>query len=123
MRNLIYDEQRELDRYILDHFGKFMTDLERLGQKSAFAKDKANSSDSPRMAKILIDKWGSENNPEVVKALSEGVDVFRRRVRERILKDHEAEIFINRCSKCNNIVMTPKAQMCLWCNFSWHKDS
>ena len=123
MRNSTYDEERELDRYVLDHFGKFMTDLESLGQKSAFAKDKADASSSPRMAKTLIDKWGSENNPDVVKALEEGVDAFRRRVRERILKDHESEIFINRCLQCNKIVMTPRAQMCLWCNFSWHKDS
>ena len=100
-----------------------MTELERLGQKSAFAKDKAENSDSQRMAKILIDKWGSQNNPDVVDALSEGVAVFRRRVRERILKDHESEIFINRCLNCNKIVMTPRAKMCLWCNFSWHKDS
>ena len=123
MRNKSYNEDQELDRYILDHFGGFMTELERLGQKSVFAKDKAENSDSQRMAKILIDKWGSQNNPDVVDALSEGVAVFRRRVRERILKDHESEIFINRCLNCNKIVMTPRAQMCLWCNFSWHKDS
>jgi len=75
------------------------------------------------MAEMLIEKQGSKNNLDVLKAFSEGVDVCRRRVRERILIDHESEIFINRCPKCNNIVMTPSVQMCLWCNFAWHKDS
>lgn len=100
-----------------------MTELERLGQKSIMAEYKAENADSSRMAEMLIEKWDSKNNLDVVKALSEGVDVFRRRVRERILIDHESEIFINRCPECNNIVMTPKVQMCLWCNFAWHKDS
>ena len=123
MRDETYNEDRELDRYILDHFGKFMTELERLGQKSIMAEYKAESAGSSRMVEMLIEKWGSKDNPDVVKALSEGVDIFKRRVRERILIDHESEIFINRCPECNNIVMTPKAQMCLWCNFAWHKDS
>ena len=123
MNSSSYDENRELDRYVLNYFGNFMTELERLGQTAVIAEDKAKNTESSRMSKILIDKWGEKNNPGVVKTLSEGIDKFRRRVRERILEDHKEAIFINRCPQCNNIVMTPKAKMCLWCNYSWHKDS
>ena len=54
-----------------------MTELERLGQKSILAEYKAENAGSPRMAEMLIEKWGSKNNPDVVKALSEGAGVFR----------------------------------------------
>ncbi len=118
-----YDEDLELDRYVLNHFGHLMTDLERLGQKSVFAQEKASNQVSEKMKQVLLDKWGSLNNPEVVEALSGGVEQFRRTVRKRILKDHEESVFLNRCPKCTNLLETPRAQMCLWCNHSWHPSS
>lgn len=119
MEDKNYDEEKELDRYVLAYYPNLMTQLESLGQKAAFSEEKAQSSNSLAMENKLRDKWGSQNNPEVVAALSEGVDVFRRKVRNRILKEHEKEVFLNRCHKCNKLVKTPMAKMCLWCGYSW----
>lgn len=118
-----YDEEDELDRYVLAYYPNLMTQLESLGHKAAHAEEKAESSSSANMANKLREKWGSTDNPEVVAALSDGLNVFRRRVRNRIVNEHSEEIFINRCSKCNKLVKTPMAKMCLWCGFSWREPS
>ncbi len=119
MEEKVYDEEKELDRYVLEYYPNLMTPLESLGQKAVFAEKKAQSSNSPNMAKKLCEKWGSQNNPDVVAALSCGSDVFLSKVRNRILKENEKEVFLNRCHKCNKLVKTPMAKMCLWGGYSW----
>lgn len=114
-----YNEEKELDRYVLRYYPIFMTQLESLAQKAVFAEEKAQSTDHEGMANMLRNKWGSKDNLDVGAMLSDGVAVFRRRVRNRILKEHESEVFINRCTECNKIVKTPMAKLCLWCGFSW----
>jgi hypothetical protein len=48
----------------------------------------------------------------------EGYINFLDRVVNRILRDHGEEICINRCPKCQAVLRTPKAKICLWCNHS-----
>lgn len=114
-----YDEEKELDRYVINYYPSLMTQLEFLGQKAVFAEKKAQSTGHEGMVNMLRNKWGGKDNPEVGAMLSDGVAVFLRRVRVRILKEHESEVFINRCPECNKIVKTPMAKLCLWCGFSW----
>jgi hypothetical protein len=115
-----YDEDAELVRYVNDHYYSLMTVLERLGQKAAFVEEKASRS-SPGMAATLRRQWGAQNDPEVVAALTQGVDAFRARVAQRILRDHADEVFLNRCSACGRLTRTPRAQQCLWCGHDWHE--
>jgi len=100
-----------------------MTRLEALGQKAAYAEEKAQNSDSVNMARILREKWGHQDAPDVVAALAKGAEFFRRKVRERILRDHKDEVFLNKCSSCEKLVKTPRAKLCLWCGHSWHENS
>ena len=121
MDTIEYDEDAELDKYVLSSYPNLMTRLEALGQKAAFAEQKAENTTSKAMADKLREKWGSQNNPEVVAALSKGVEIFRRTVRNRILQDHADDVFLNRCPECDKLVRTPKAKLCLWCGHSWHE--
>ena len=116
-----YDEEAELDRYVIKNYPDLMTTLEAEVRVAAIAQQKAEHA-SPRMGEIIKARYGRCDDPEVVAALSDGVDVFRRRVRQRILREHPEKVFINRCPKCNRVVRTPKAKLCLWCGHSWHKQ-
>lgn len=122
MDNSTYVEEGELTKYIWNHYQHLFSRLEKLGVKAALAEDKANSASSVAMAKILRERWGTESSSEIVAALSEGVDVFRLRVRERVMRDCGDKIFINRCQACDRILRTPRAKQCLWCGHSRHES-
>ncbi len=81
------DEDRELTEYIWWNYRHLFTDLESLAEKAIIAESKARATDSARMAELLQRRWGQQDNPEVCRALEQGVDVFHRRVRDRILSE------------------------------------
>ncbi|GAA4441913.1 hypothetical protein [Bremerella cremea] len=117
-----YDDDLELTSYIWRHYASLLTDVERKANRAILAEQKAEAAD-PSMANLLRTRWGSLNDPEVIAALREGPETFRRRVSERIVRDFPEQIFINRCPACQRIVRTPKAQQCLWCGKDWHDNS
>ncbi len=122
-----YDEEAELDRYVINHYSDLMTTLERFALARVIALEKSEHYSkaehySPRVAEYIKVTMGHFDDPEVIAALSEGVDVFLRRTSQRIMRDYPEKIFINRCPKCNRVVRTPKAKLCLWCGYSWHKQ-
>lgn len=120
MKSNEYNEAEVLEQYVLTHYSGLFTRLESLGFKAASADEKASNS-SGRQADMLREKWGAENNPEVVAALSKGVESFRRAVYARLMEEHSSEIYVNRCPSCTNVVRTPKAKQCQWCFHSWHE--
>jgi len=113
-----YDDDAELRRYVFRYFTHLFTELERLATEASHAEMKASSASSP-MAEILRNRWGHQNEPAVVAALSEGFDVFQDRVIARIQHDEPDCLYINRCEKCDCIVSTPRACICGWCGHSW----
>ena len=113
-----YQEDEVLTDYVWAHCREYMTELERLGYKAVNVRFKAENA-SPRMAQILLDKWGAVNDPRVNKALSQGVRQFQIAVRDRVLRDHPE--IINRCPQCGKIARTPKAKQCRWCHHDWHE--
>lgn len=114
-----YDDDRELTEYIWDNFGSLMTDLERRAARTLVAEAKASASPG-RVANVLRERWGRHSDPEVARALEQGADAFRRRVRDRILSEMGDAVIVNRCAACDRIVATPRARQCLWCGHDWH---
>ena len=114
-----YKENEVLKDYVLEYFYHLFTDLERFGFIAVTAKEKATEP-GPNMAKKIIDRWGSNNSPDVVEALSKGHEAFREAVFQRLMNEHSEKIEINRCPKCNKIARTPKAKQCRWCFYKWH---
>ena len=61
------------------------------------------------------------SDPEVLSMMSDGVEVFLRRVRDRILREHQDSVVLNNCPKCGGLAKTPRAQQCQWCLYDWHQ--
>lgn len=118
----MYLEESELTKYVWNHYQHLFSRLEQLAAKAAWAEDKANSASSLAMAKRIREKWG-ESAPEIIAALSDGVDAFRLRACGRVLQDCGDKIFINRCPAWNRILRTRRAKQCLWCSHSWHEKT
>jgi hypothetical protein len=115
-----YDEERELTRHVWDHYHQLLTEFERRVGRAIDARTKAATSTSPEMAGLLNQRWGAMDDLAVEKALAEGPDAYRRRVRDRVITDHKASMYINRCPRCKRVVRTPLARQCFWCSFAWH---
>jgi len=116
-----YQEDEELTRYVWNNYASLLTQLERLGEKAIFESEKASFASGNRMVEMLHSRFSSKDDLDVIAALSEGVEEFRRKVRQRILRDHADQVIINRCPCCASVVRTPRARQCLWCGQSWHQ--
>jgi hypothetical protein len=114
-----YDEDRELTRYVWDHFPDRMTDFERRVGFAIIGRQKAAKAGADA-AHLLAVRWGFTDDPEVNAALADGPEEFWRRVCSRVLAEAGDEVFVNRCPRCNRVVRTPQARQCFWCGFDWH---
>ena len=114
-----YDDEQQLTAYVWHNYRNLLKPLEALTDKTLHAESKAEHA-SDKMATFLRKRWSEMENPDVLAALAEGSDAFRRRVRERIVKECGKQIVINRCPQCSRLLATPKARQCLWCGHDWH---
>ena len=114
-----YDDGRVLTAYIWRNYLRLLTSDESLCYKAWIGTSKAESA-SPTMARWLRERWGHIDDSDVAPMLADGPGAFRDRVRDRILRDHADDVFVNRCSECSRIVVSPEARQCLWCGFDWH---
>jgi hypothetical protein len=114
-----YDEELELTRYVWLYHQRLMTEFEQRVGWAYLAEGKAAIGHSG-VAEFILRRHGIAGNPEAEAALADGVETFRRRVCRRVLADHGAEVFVNRCPSCGRVVRTPLAKQCLWCSHDWH---
>jgi hypothetical protein len=113
-----YDEPSVLTEYVWSQCHDEMTDLERAGLKVMHARSQAAATDSERMRRMILEKWGSNNDPAVTAALAGGEEAFRIAVRDRVLRDHPE--VVKRWPKCYRVLRTPRARQCRWCFHAWH---
>jgi hypothetical protein len=105
-----YEDAAELTRYVWDHYERLMTAFEqRVGRAIIWRMKKATS---PRLS--------GQDDPEINAALVDGPEAFRRLACRRVLAEHGADVFINRCPRCDRVVRTPQARQCFWCGHDWH---
>lgn len=116
MSSEAYDEELELDRYVNNHYRSLMTPFEVHGQKSAGPADKSCSTTIREVVRI---RWDAETDPAVAAAHAQSFEAFRRAIRIRLMRDHAADITVNRCPKCQKVLRTPRAKRCLWCGHFW----
>lgn len=114
-----YDDDRELTDYIWRNYTHLLTNHEALTNKAVIGAAKADGA-SPEIKRHLQRFWGSVDDPAIAPALVDGVDAFRDWVRDRVLHECHADVFVNRCPVCSRVVRTPRAQQCLWCGHDWH---
>lgn len=111
-----------LTSYVFFNYPDLMTLHEGLAYKSTVGKLKADHAHSPGMRELLLREWVSKD-PEVLQLLEGGSEQFFVNVSQRILREHPAEVFLNRCPRCGGLARTPQAKQCRHCFFSWHDDS
>lgn len=114
-----YDDDAQLTAYIWRNYRNLLTKVESLVVKAYLAEEKAAHA-KPEKAGRLRERWGANGNSDVMAAMADGQEAFRNRVRDRILKECEADVVLNRCEECSRLVMTPQARQCLWCGYDWH---
>jgi hypothetical protein len=121
-----YDETVQMYRYLVFSYSELLTKLEaqvevaRIGRAKVAGSIKRGMILPPEHPLRL--EFAREGVPEIEEALADGVPAYMARVVCRILAQHEKEVEINRCSRCNRIVATPLAKQCLWCGHNWHRS-
>jgi len=127
MVNFIWLSAIKMDKdkikYILDYYSNFMTEEEGKAWRHWSTEYKMEHSDSTpqqkesRIKVSLKSGWMSTDE-NILKLLENGIDEFRRKVAERIIKSNTIEF--NNCPNCNKLTRTPKAKQCRFCQFDWH---
>ena len=108
----------DLTRYVLHNFGNLMTEQEFALYR--WLQVEANmESWSPQNKRVAEEHWKPADD-QLTKALKEDPVAFLQEIRDRIIKDHDSDIIINRCPRCNGLVATPKAKQCKHCGHDWH---
>ncbi|RYZ43534.1 MAG: hypothetical protein EOO71_02970 [Myxococcaceae bacterium] len=115
-----YDDETELTNYVFRHYSHLFSAFEQRVHRGSLMRRKNLSHESGPPEHPRLRQWGGWDDPEVSRILEEGPERFFLGMRDRILKEHADIVFINRCSRCQRIVATPKAQQCLWCGHDWH---
>jgi len=115
-----YDEDRVLTRYIWDNFRYLMTDEEQLAGAVADERTRHASSSSNRDVPKPRALAASSVDPGIESALAGGIEAFRHRVRERILRERTDAVVVARCPECDRIVQHPNVAVCFWCGHDWH---
>lgn len=113
-----YDEERCLTNYVWDNYHSLLTDTEKLAAKTIRIRVKQPDAHGKSST---IEELVPKPTPEIARLLENGDREFRRIAAERVLRDHDGALKINRCLKCDRIVRTPQAQQCLWCGHDWHE--
>jgi hypothetical protein len=106
---------------IFGFYYNLLTLEEKAAYKSILGERKIESAESPAMKKMLRRGWVS-SEPEVQVLLADGEEAFMERVRDRVLRDHRGEVFLNHCPRCGASARTPRAQQCPTCFFSWRGE-
>ncbi|PRB03530.1 hypothetical protein CQ046_09130 [Chryseobacterium sp. MYb7] len=109
---------RETINYIIRYFGKLMTRDEALALNHHMYTLK--SSESEHIRNVMIKRGWINSDPEVIKLLEHGYEVFEQNVVTRILAETPEKVFFNNCPKCNKLARTPYAKQCRHCGYSWH---
>ena len=107
----------DLTHYVFRNYSLLMTIAEKGAYKALMAERKAEHS-SESMKMHLRIRFGS-SDPDVIRLLDGEAREFLIATRDRILRDHPGEVFLNHCPKCGALARTPKACLCPACNHTW----
>jgi hypothetical protein len=114
-----YNEETALNEYISRNMGSLISEAEFRGLLLARKIEKSRN--NPEYLKMYQELMAAEPL-DVIKF----VDQFVKNGSESTYNRLKNQAFsgalpINRCPKCNRVVRTPLAQLCLWCGHDWHE--
>ena len=109
----------DLTHYVFHNYSSLMTTAEKGAYKALMVERKAEHSSDGLKTQLRV-HFGS-SDPEVVSLLDGGAREFLITTRDRILRDHADEVFLNRCPKCGALARTPQACLCPVCSYTWYE--
>jgi hypothetical protein len=113
----------EVAYYIARFYKHLMTPEERAAHMHLTVAYSATHGLSPEEAERELrdhpSVWISKD-PAVLRLAEKGLDQFLADVRDRILREHAAEVHLNLCPRCGALTRTPQAQWCAKCGHDWH---
>jgi rubrerythrin len=119
--NVLPHEVDELTHYIFKNYSGLMTPAEKSAYLALIVGYKAEHYECQNMKGHLRARSNS-TEPEVVTLLEQGAREFYIATRNRILRDHGKDIFLNHCPKCGALARTPKACLCPACSHTWFEE-
>jgi hypothetical protein len=109
--------------YIARFYRHLMTPEERAAHMHLTVAYSATYGMSPEEAERELASHPSvwiSRDPAVLTLAAKGLDQFLADVRDRILREHPSDVFINRCPRCHALTRTPQAKWCPTCGHDWH---
>ncbi len=110
----------ETAKYITNYYHQFLNEKENIAHRHLYSIFKLNSEseNSPRY-KIYKQTGKITSDKEALELIKNGETEFFINTANRILKEHNKEIFINNCPNCQKLARTPKARQCRHCGNKW----
>ena len=119
-----YNDDHELTEYIWRNYAQLISGKEhRIGKYDCITDDEAETLKSRNFSRYLQRTHGAFTAADAEagkRELAAGLWAYRRKVRNRVLKEDGESVNINRCPKCQRILYSPKTLQCLPCSLSWH---
>jgi hypothetical protein len=119
--NLLPEDIDDLTYYIFKNYSRLMTTAETGAYLALIMACKGEHSDSDGIKRHLRLRFQS-TDPEALALLDKGAREFYITTRNRLLRDHSKEIFLNHCPKCGALARTPKACLCPACSHTWFEE-
>jgi len=118
--NLVDDDTKELYHlayYLVYYFGSSLTDDERrllwACHLTPFIRNRPE----------LEEQRKFQVSEEAKKTIADhGLEQTIRTTADEVLGREGDKVFVNCCPKCERLVRTPKAKLCLWCGHNWKND-
>ncbi|GAA4277579.1 hypothetical protein [Aquimarina mytili] len=115
---------KELAKYIIKYYGGLLNDYERKAYQHILSMSKLGwRRKNKKLLKAYESKGWISTDPKVLELIKNGTEEFFRITAQRILNDHNEQIFINNCSKCKKLTRTPEARQCRHCGNKWFDES
>lgn len=110
-------DELELTSYIVDNFRYLMTGAEKAAL-AAIVVD-VEHRDGSITKNSIISHLHESQKKAVEELLKDGMQNLRRRVRDRLMREHSEEVFANKCPRCKRLPRTPRAKQCRFCQHGW----
>ena len=107
----------DVSKYVFHNYSHLLSAREGLAWKNCMISAKDEAYEKPAHTRSL------SHDPKVLELLSRGPEYFFITTRNRVLKEHKDEIFLNHCPNCGALARTPKAKICPRCAFNWRHAS
>ncbi|NML39577.1 hypothetical protein HHL17_20420 [Chitinophaga sp. G-6-1-13] len=107
----------ELEDYIYQYCGKFMTEDELDVKRTIMYGYKTQSE---LMRSMMKHKGWTSDDPRILAMIADGHQALKDSIVKRVWNEHRHELPLNLCPKCNKIARTPKARQCRYCSHDWH---